>query len=409
MGIAIPRLGRDLAWLSVILDSETFQMQTFQGTCSPDPSISGIVERRSANDLSDAEFRACYAGRAPVILTLENWVNPDEWSVSALETSAKPVSVVYTSSWNGGHAGSKRMPLGDFMKKDLCTSGEAYIFSEHFFGESVCTFGVTIPTWLNDRIGTPCQNFLAVGGRGAGLGFHTHLDAWNGVIRGSKQWYLFPPGHSAPGGYAEMSTSVWLKQMGWRENISKPIELSQKAGEIVYVPESWHHAVKNTDACTVAVSFQSYTMRTQIERDRTRLQSIRDEMKSRNQRPSSEELRKIGEELVQTFESMATSWPDLAEAHFLLSGAYADVHEYRRAKRAIDAALALDPYYVAALVRKATLLARHDGDDERSSPVGSRALQIDALVARAVEVNPDSSSVQRFAQWWTTRRQQEYP
>eukprot|EP00940_MAST-03C_sp_MAST-3C-sp2_P000461 g461.t1 len=321
----------------------------FDGDCRPNPANSRFVEKRNATTLSEAEFLACYAGKAPVILTLEGWSNPAEWSAEAMEERSEEVSVLRTRSWRGGYSGDRQMSLGSFVKSGLCEEDEGYIFSSNFFGSNTCTFGKAIPSWLSARVGSPCQSFLAIGGSNTGVGFHTHTDAWNGVIRGSKRWLMFPPGESPPGGPGAMSTIVWMERLGRLKDIRKPIEFTQQAGEIVYTPEAWAHAVQNMGGCVVAVSFQSLTPRTQVEKDRIRLQSIRDAIHSSVEGPSRHDLERIGEETLKTFQAMIDTYPELAEAHFLLSGAYGDIGDQDRAQRAVDDALALDPYYLDAM------------------------------------------------------------
>lgn len=86
----------------------------------------------------------------------------------------------------------------------------------------------------------------------SGAQIHSHCAAFNALIAGVKVWYLWPPhlpayrgsgrsakGHTPPYAWIhddldEIRTTKWA-----------PIEFVQYAGEVVYVPDQWHHMVVN--------------------------------------------------------------------------------------------------------------------------------------------------------------------
>jgi len=111
-------------------------------------------------------------------------------------------------------------------------------------------------------------------------GSNVHVDplctaAWNTVLQGQKYWVLFPPDtpeallRPKPVGEEEArcdeSTALINGAAAWYEHILpktksqdwpscyRPIEILQVAGETMFVPQGWWHAVLNLDL-TVAVT-----------------------------------------------------------------------------------------------------------------------------------------------------------
>ena len=95
--------------------------------------------------------------------------------------------------------------------------------------------------------------------------------AWNALVSGKKRWALFPPTELSglvksdlkPKGIGLDGESVtWFQKMypktktfEWRSVQKKPppLDVVQNAGEIMYVPDGWWHAVLNLTH-TVAVT-----------------------------------------------------------------------------------------------------------------------------------------------------------
>lgn len=97
------------------------------------------------------------------------------------------------------------------------------------------------------------RTFFALGGAGAGVHFHFHEDAWNLQIFGRKKWLLAPHEHTPP------LTSVAGLELaepiaGWVRTVlpalprnSRPLTCVVHPGELLYVPEQWHHATLNLE------------------------------------------------------------------------------------------------------------------------------------------------------------------
>jgi hypothetical protein len=98
------------------------------------------------------------------------------------------------------------------------------------------------------------QFFLGPGNSGAPL--HSHTDAVNALAFGAKRWWLQPPDraefHTAPA--YEWST----EHLQAYSAADRPLECTQRAGDLVYVPRSWAHATLNLRASVgFAVEFEA--------------------------------------------------------------------------------------------------------------------------------------------------------
>ncbi|XP_025843139.1 2-oxoglutarate and iron-dependent oxygenase JMJD4 isoform X2 [Vulpes vulpes] len=79
--------------------------------------------------------------------------------------------------------------------------------------------------------------------------------SWSVNICGRKKWFFFPPGQEEAlrdchGGlpYDVTSPALLDSQLyPMREHCSPPLEVTQEAGEMVFVPSGWHHQVHNLD------------------------------------------------------------------------------------------------------------------------------------------------------------------
>ena len=152
----------------------------------------------------------------------------------------------------------------------------------------------------------PDHEWLIAGGRRSGSGFHIDpnaTSAWNAVVRGAKKWVLFPPGRAPPGvePSADLSEVIapaaladWFRgfyeeafgeeggaeeeepggggdggrkrrrrQGGQRAAAApslapglrhRPLEGIVSAGDAIFVPRGWWHAVLNLETPTIAVT-----------------------------------------------------------------------------------------------------------------------------------------------------------
>ncbi|XP_024620429.1 jmjC domain-containing protein 4 isoform X5 [Neophocaena asiaeorientalis asiaeorientalis] len=82
-----------------------------------------------------------------------------------------------------------------------------------------------------------------------------HLCSWSVNICGRKKWIFFPPGQEEAlrdchGSLPYDVTSPTLldsRLHPMRDHCSPPLEVTQEAGEMVFVPSGWHHQVHNLE------------------------------------------------------------------------------------------------------------------------------------------------------------------
>ena len=77
---------------------------------------------------------------------------------------------------------------------------------------------------------------------------HPHDAAVNALVVGTKKWFLFPPTHQNWGPDAfGMPVLQWVETVlpKLKEQGIGPIEHVQQAGEVLFVPQDWGHAVLN--------------------------------------------------------------------------------------------------------------------------------------------------------------------
>ena len=78
------------------------------------------------------------------------------------------------------------------------------------------------------------------GAAGTGAPMHLHTDAWNCLVYGEKRWFLIPP---FQGAYSAMPIRQWVDELYPSMQV---LECTQRAGDVLYVPKYWSHAVLNT-------------------------------------------------------------------------------------------------------------------------------------------------------------------
>merc|ERR1719413_156518 len=82
-----------------------------------------------------------------------------------------------------------------------------------------------------------------------GVMFHTHTAAWNALMYGEKTWLLYPPvgfDGEVYNSLAMLEARALPKALGLTGGKTKvavkPLWVTQRAGEVIYVPDGWWHA-----------------------------------------------------------------------------------------------------------------------------------------------------------------------
>ncbi|RKO97070.1 hypothetical protein CXG81DRAFT_12627, partial [Caulochytrium protostelioides] len=221
--------------------------------------------------LSDAAFTQQYMEGpdgigAPVILTnvVTTWPIYRTWPAAeqrwqAATFQAESVRTTYAAYQSYAAQTHDESPLYLFDKDmhhatDVATFPVPAVFSEDWFH-------------VLGPAGRPDFRWLIVGPARAGSTFHIDpnaTSAWNAVITGRKRWILFPPGVTPPGVYpsedgGEVTTPEcivdwWISYLPIARAQAMPfVEGTCAAGEMIFVPSGWWHAVINLDA-SVAIT-----------------------------------------------------------------------------------------------------------------------------------------------------------
>jgi hypothetical protein len=173
-----------------------------------------------------------------------------------------------------------KMTFGNFFRymKEQKDEEPMYLF-DNAFGERVPEMlkDYSVPQYFQEDFFVyfekhrPQWRWFLVGPMRSGTSFHIDpngTSAWNALVYGRKRWTLYPPDVSPPGidvhkidksGYIHDPRDI-PSAIRWHhviypqlEDSKKPIEFTQEAGDVVFVPAGWWHQVLNlTD--TVAVT-----------------------------------------------------------------------------------------------------------------------------------------------------------
>ncbi|XP_004344477.1 hypothetical protein CAOG_06856 [Capsaspora owczarzaki ATCC 30864] len=119
---------------------------------------------------------------------------------------------------------------------------------------------VVAPTWMEDHSMHAAQFMFGPCLSGAPVHFHT--DAWNGLIRGRKRWFVFAPGASF---ISKEPVLEWFRREEERQRMIQKhgehapatfLECIQEAGDLMYIPDSYGHGVINMqESLAIAVEF----------------------------------------------------------------------------------------------------------------------------------------------------------
>ncbi|CAE8581425.1 unnamed protein product [Polarella glacialis] len=90
---------------------------------------------------------------------------------------------------------------------------------------------------------------MSTGPGGSGVALHKHSCAWLVVVEGVKHWWLYPPGgppsKEAYEALAMCPAAQIAEAVARLRPEDRPIEITQRAGEGLFVPALWWHATFN--------------------------------------------------------------------------------------------------------------------------------------------------------------------
>ena len=100
--------------------------------------------------------------------------------------------------------------------------------------------------WMDASAGEERRAQIYVGPRGTGAPWHYHSQAFNALVRGSKQWQFAAPSFA----HYQRVRGVNVTALGAASSgVEAPplIDCTQHAGDIIYIPAGWGHHVMNLE------------------------------------------------------------------------------------------------------------------------------------------------------------------
>ena len=268
-------------------------------------SKAGTIERISAKEVCPDEFNRRFAlTRTPCIITdaMNQWPcfmktlnskskeeNPREWTIDKLQKRF-PKDRFKVGSDDDGYA--VRLTMTEFQfycdeeknpdygcKRD---DGPLYVFDGSIFDKEntkELEKDFDIPDYFSEDLfkyvghkRRPPHRWVVFGPPRSGSSIHVDplaTSAWNALISGKKRWVLYPPNKGLtkpllkPKGIGlDRESITWFQNAypitqtrEWSEvgGCPKSFDVVQNAGEIMFVPDGWWHAVLNVTQ-TVAVT-----------------------------------------------------------------------------------------------------------------------------------------------------------
>lgn len=240
-------------------------------TAAVDPAWLEVDNMDRRAGLSLEEFREQYERpNRPVILTdvVTKWPAMKRWSRRYLQKAFKGKQVIvgdqpisFDAYCRYSDQNCDELPLYLFDKTFCQTAPQLagdYSPPELFPDDLFSLLGDSRPDW----------RWLIIGPFKSGSSWHkdpNSTSAWNGVVRGSKKWVLYPP-HITPPGVrpsedgAEVASPVSIMEwfMSFYEHKGSvgcaPLECTLRQGELLFVPRNWWHIALNLEPDTVAVT-----------------------------------------------------------------------------------------------------------------------------------------------------------
>mmetsp|Transcript_651 Transcript_651/g.1172 ORF Transcript_651/g.1172 Transcript_651/m.1172 type:complete len:516 (+) Transcript_651:60-1607(+) len=231
---------------------------------------------RNANELSLDQFKSEFATpNIPVIIkgACAHWPALKIWKREYLSNVCDKVKL---------NAGGYHFTMKEYFEYSDTVDDDQplYLFDQRCFDTiPQLQHDVSVPKYFqNDYFSVldqdahrPDFRWLIIGGSKSGSSFHkdpNSTSAWNAVINGRKKWILFPPHIASPPGISAsrngcnvqspLSLMEWF--LNYYESASKEDECCEgvvDAGDVLFVPHGWWHAVLNLEKDTIAVT-QNY-------------------------------------------------------------------------------------------------------------------------------------------------------
>lgn len=225
-------------------------------------SAHGTVDVR--DELSPDEFLHKYAlPRRPVALrgVMRDWEAARLWSFDFFRARYGHLRV--TARRSDDYEDTRTLPLADYLDQLESHSAEYYLKDWEFEKDlpelrahyQLPSYFLSWTRHLPDLI-RPRWRWLFIGPPRTASNLHVDFlitSAWNALFRGTKRWHFYSP-EQAPLMYrgAVNAFEPDLERFP-RFSLARPLIHTQTAGEVMFTPSGWWHAVRNEDV-TLALS-----------------------------------------------------------------------------------------------------------------------------------------------------------
>jgi hypothetical protein len=228
------------------------------------------------SQLSLQTFLTKYAGKRPVLIRggVSHWTAQTKWTRSYLRPYLKTGNVDQYNS--NSHHNDAHGTLTSGVTGTAGPTFSNYLFRKLDHGHlSFPTTTTTVPTVdlnvLQDTVvpayfssawnltSLKIDYFFSFGGQDTGLSFHTHAEAWNGLVWGRKRWFMVPKTKTSRKSVHRHHKKVqrllasiekhgrqkWLNKIYPSLKKTRPKQCVQEKGDLMYVPKDTIHAVWN--------------------------------------------------------------------------------------------------------------------------------------------------------------------
>ena len=224
---------------------------------------------------SDEEFAEKYWQKAPVVIRnyTARWPASERWHKRQLWEAygGREVTTFDSDTYLVSHAKWVPHRLADFFKAHVCEekvlSTEGQLHQEYVFDKD--GIFTAVPELLEDydhptfikqffdaAVHEKFSRYFLVGASMSGINYHSHTDAYNGLVHGRKRWFLYDHKQMRDPPYRSHGTLRWMREVLPTLPVDqKPLQCMQRAGDLIYVPEGYWHGTINLGE-TIGVSGQ---------------------------------------------------------------------------------------------------------------------------------------------------------
>lgn len=262
----VGRLPHNLTFASFIPNSKRFAREAGRHCEFPVVEFDGSEHAKAETTrlVSEGEpvlLRGAFRHYAPQIA---------EWQVNDMVQRFSHMRVTvghvpYAAAFN---LSTREMSLGEFYERFVQPEAEGrekplYVFNK---GAALCVDGYRALVSLveeafpaeilehPDATGALDGIHFFFGKKSTGAPFHIHADAVNAAVHGAKRWFVFTPAKTV---YSRKTIKEWVEEdLPTLGEDKRPLECLQEAGDVVYVPLDWGHAVLNEEDNTFGYALE---------------------------------------------------------------------------------------------------------------------------------------------------------